>query len=83
MRPHNNLTKYNTSCMEGKKKKKRKVIEDLVRRCKRSLTEKRTDSGCTYKISVWRSIVRMIEARSHRLLQGGITLQRATKTVSF
>lgn len=42
---------------------------------KETLTEKRTDNGGTYNISTWRNIVRIIEATSHKLLQGGITLK--------
>lgn len=46
---------------------------------RKQLTEKSVDSGGTYKISVWRSIVRIIEATSHRLLQGGITLKLSSQ----
>lgn len=42
---------------------------------KETLTEKRTDNGGTYNISMWRNIVRIIDATSHKLLQGGITLK--------
>lgn len=45
------------------------------KRTQKGLTEKSVASGSTYKISTWRSIVIAIDASSHRLLHGGITLK--------
>lgn len=38
-------------------------------------------NGWTYNISIWSSIVRQIEATSHMLLQGGMTL-KITENIS-